>query len=118
MQRILTWTLVAALLLLSGCHAAGNAPLPSRDAQPTQPFPTERTEPVQPDDASTVGQLKGPAETREDAEETAALYGIELVDFQNGLALYYTEEDPKEVIRRGEENGWPQLSLNRTAQLY
>jgi len=119
MKRFLNWILAAALLFLCGCHAAGgNETPPSRDTQPTQPLPTDLTAPAQPGDVSADGQLKGRAETQKEAEEIAALYGIELVDFQNGLALYYTEEDPKEVIRRGEENDWPQLSLNRTIQLY
>ena len=45
-------------------------------------------------------------------EEIAEVYGITLVRYDTRLATFYTQEDPLEVIRRGEEQGWPQLSLN------
>lgn len=117
MKQILILILAAALLLC-GCHAVENEVPPSRATQPTQPLPSDRTEPPQPDDVSADGQLMGKAETVEAAEETASLYGIALVRYNHGIAVYHTEEDPEEVIRRGEENGWPQLYLNRTVNLY
>ena len=58
------------------------------------------------------GQLVCPAEDRDRAEEVAALYGISLAGFGNGVAVFYTEEDPQTVIDRGLVNGWPELSLN------
>lgn len=67
--------------------------------------------------AGEEGQLMGFAESQEDAEALAELYGITLVEYQNGLALFHTDEDPKEVIRRGQENGWQELSLNRVQKL-
>ncbi len=48
----------------------------------------------------------------EDAKKTAQLYGIELVEFANGVASFHTEEEPAEVIKRGMDNGWPELSVN------
>ena len=57
-------------------------------------------------------QLMALADTEEQAKEIAAQYGIEFVSFENGLALYHTEEDPFEVITRGQENGYPQISVN------
>jgi len=56
--------------------------------------------------------LMAEAETEADAQEIAEQYGIEFVSFENGLALYHTEEDPFEVVARGQENGYPQLSVN------
>ncbi|MBD5514763.1 MAG: hypothetical protein HDR06_08935 [Lachnospiraceae bacterium] len=56
--------------------------------------------------------LMSEAETEEKAREIAEQYGIELVSFENGIALYHTEEDPFEVIARGQENGYAQLSVN------
>lgn len=56
--------------------------------------------------------LMAEVESREEAEEIAELYGITLVRYDTRLATFYTQEDPLEVIRRGEEQGWPQLSLN------
>lgn len=58
--------------------------------------------------------LMSAAETEEEAREIAEQYGIEFVSFENGFALYHTEEDPFEVIARGEENGYPPLSVNFT----
>ncbi len=52
------------------------------------------------------------ADTDEQAKEIATLYGIELKRHENGVAVYVTQEDPREVIKRGEENGWPTISLN------
>lgn len=56
--------------------------------------------------------LMAAAESEEEAQEIAEQYGIELVSFENGIALYHTEEDPFDVIARGQENGYPQLSIN------
>lgn len=57
-------------------------------------------------------------DSQEEAQEIADLYGITLVSFENGVAVYRTDEDPFEVISRGDENGYPQLSINfiRTLQ--
>lgn len=52
------------------------------------------------------------AETEAAAREIAEQYNIEFVSFENGMALYHTEEDPFDVIARGQENGYPQLSVN------
>lgn len=52
------------------------------------------------------------ADTEEDAREIAEQYDIEFVSFENGIALYRTEENPFEVIARGQENDYPQLSVN------
>lgn len=52
------------------------------------------------------------AESKEQAEEIAEAYGIELVHFGNSIAAFHTEEDPFEVIRRGEKEGLPTLSPN------
>lgn len=56
--------------------------------------------------------LMSESETEAEAREIAEQYGIEFVSFENGIALYHTEEDPFEVIARGQENGYPQLSIN------
>lgn len=57
-------------------------------------------------------QLMAIVNTQEEAEEIAKLYGIVFVSYENGVALYQTDEDPFEVIARGEANGYPQLSIN------
>lgn len=62
--------------------------------------------------------LMSEAETEEEAKKIAEQYGIEFISFENGLALYHTEDDPFEVIARGQENGFPQLSINFTRTGY
>ena len=57
-------------------------------------------------------ELMAPAASREEAEEIAALYGIELVDYKHGYALFHTEENPSAVRERGVKNGWPELEPN------
>lgn len=53
------------------------------------------------------------ADSREEAEKIAELYGITLLSYEFGTAVFSTQEDPREVIRRGQEQGWPELSLNQ-----
>lgn len=57
-------------------------------------------------------QLLTLADTEEQAQEIAELYGIALFSYEGGVAVYHTEENPLEVIARGQENGYPELSLN------
>lgn len=55
--------------------------------------------------------------TEEEAKEIADLYEITLVSFEYGVAVYQTEEDPMKVITKGQENDYPQLSLNMKREL-
>ena len=73
-------------------------------------FPFLKVQKMNVESANQV--LMAEAETEADAQEIAEQYGIEFVSFENGLALYHTEEDPFEVVARGQENGYPQLSVN------
>lgn len=57
-------------------------------------------------------QLMSLTETEEEAKAIAQQYGIELVSFSDGVATYKTDEDPNEVIARGQKNGYPQIYLN------
>ncbi len=57
-------------------------------------------------------------DTQQEAEEIAAQYGIELVRFEAGVATFHTEGDWSEVIREGEEQGWPTLSPNHLMELH
>ena len=117
------WILLlsALLLLLSGCR---EETLPSKpEVFPSEPvsdlplqLPPER-ELENPDSVDPEVPLLCIAETREDAEKVASLYGITLVDYQDGVASFFTEEDPREVLQRGKAQGWPELSLNRQKHL-
>ncbi len=53
------------------------------------------------------------AESKQEAEEIASSYGIDLVDFSNGVAAFHTDEDPQAVIEKGKDKGLKELSLNR-----
>lgn len=64
-------------------------------------------------DVTAGEQLMALVETEEEAENIATQYGIEFVSFSDGVAVYRTEEDPAEVIARGQTNGYPTLYLNR-----
>lgn len=107
-RRILRW-LAAALALGLGafgwaCRGDGGAQL-----QPSGTFPMDynREEP-----------LLFLADSLEEAQAVGAQYGITLLSYDFGLAVYGTQENPMEVIRRGREQGWPELSLNITQDLY
>lgn len=52
------------------------------------------------------------SDTRTEAEETARQYGIELVSFHDGVAVFHCEGDAVSLIETGKKNGWKQLSLN------
>lgn len=57
------------------------------------------------------------ADSEEAAKEIAELYGIELKRHENGVAVFVTKENPADVIKRGEENGWPTVSVNTIIHL-
>ena len=52
------------------------------------------------------------AQSQEEAQEIADLYGIELVSFAEGVATFHTEDNPVDVINMGIEKGYPLLELN------
>lgn len=126
MKQIILWILLG--LLLCGCEASQKeeptVPQPSAAGKETMPSayispkPGEYTVEPEPVNVNPSGQLMAEAEDHTAAEKLAEQYGITLVEYQEGLAVFFTEEDPQEVIRRGEENGWPQLSLNRMMNMY
>lgn len=58
------------------------------------------------------------ADSREKAEEVAAQYGIELVDYKEGVATFHTDEDPYKIIELGKKNGYQELAVNNTSQTF
>ena len=115
------WFFLAAVLLcLTACGRAPQPAIPeappvpvSETAEETAPVPvsgtTEETVPILP-------QLIARAESPEAAEAIARQYGITLVRYRNGLAAFYTDEDPADVMDRRQE-GWPELHLNRISHI-
>ncbi|MDE7179394.1 MAG: hypothetical protein K2O59_16455 [Lachnospiraceae bacterium] len=80
---------------------------------PTLELEAKEAEPMQLAD----NPLMATVATEEEAKEIADLYEITFVSFEYGVAVYQTEEDPMKVIARGQENDFPQLSLNMKREL-
>ena len=118
MSRYLTaGLLLLAAAVLVGC---GKSTAPEEQTAPTGTAVQETSVTLQtaPDTVRADGQLIASAETREEAQAIADQYGITLVDWGYGGAKFYTVEDPREVIRRGQEKGWPELYPNNTVQAF
>ena len=101
---IVCLALSAALLLACGCARTGTA----RGGQ-SSGSPAESTD---------GAELTAFVDDEAAAKALAALYGITLVSFSDHVAVYHTGEDPKTVIDRGKENGWPALSIDRKSSAY
>lgn len=107
--------LSALLLLFCGCEK--RSPLEMKEQHPEVSKTEAKPEIPDPDAVDPNAQLLCITQSREEAEEIAALYGITLVEYEEGVALFYTEEAPQDVVRKGLDNGWPELSLNRYKKL-
>lgn len=107
-----TCIFLALCLLLTACAGPTEAvPQPAETVFPSDTIPMETEKPT------GEPQLLAKAENETQAREIARLYGITLVDFRKGLASFYTEENPKDVMAR-QENGWPELYHNNLSQAF
>lgn len=109
MKRLLLFLLPISVML-SGCQKQ-QAP---DFVKPTSEIISNNTGTNQPSEGKELFAL---AETEEEAKSIAELYGIELVEFSYGVAIFHTEEAPQTVIQRGEGKDWPQLSVNQVITL-
>lgn len=111
--------LILAVVLV-GCTRAPAGPSTETPTHPPSTAPTaaetETTQTAQTESSGT--QLTGPAETLEEARELAEKYGVELLRWNYGVAVYYTEENPSEVNRRAEAAGLPELSINHSRKFH
>lgn len=118
MEMKLILIVVLAGLLLCSC-----AKPDASDIQDVK-VPTAATTPAVSSDPTTLlekipveynqeAPLICSAESEEEAKQIAEQYGIRLVEYSYGVASFYTEEDPMEVIRHGLDQGWTELSLNQ-----
>lgn len=69
-------------------------------------------------DNPAVTELTALTDTREEAEELANLYGIELSAYSYGIATYTTDKDLHELMELGLENDYPELTPNYEAELH
>ena len=107
MRHSIIWVfLLIAVLALTGCAR--------RLEPPASPRPSGS---VQSPQAAEGEELLATVESQEEAEEIAALYGIELVSCSEHVATFHTEEDLYAVIQRGKDNGWPLLEVNHVITL-
>lgn len=71
---------------------------------------------IEPENASEIEkkqtELIALAEDQTEAEKTAKLYGIELISFSDGVAVYTTDKDLQELMELGDNNGYPTLTVN------
>ena len=58
------------------------------------------------------------ADSEEQAQHIAELYGITLKSYSLGVAVYTTDKDISALIQMGKENNYPELALNHQVQLY
>lgn len=63
-------------------------------------------------------QMIANAETREVAEEIAALYGITLLNYEYKVATYETDKNPHQLIKMGQEKGYPVIEINYHMSLF
>lgn len=70
------------------------------------------------DGEAITTELTALADTREEAEEIAGLYGIELSSYAYGVATYTTDKNIQELIDLGIENNYPELTPNYELELH
>ena len=99
------WLVIAAALFLLICCGCGKGQPVTQGGRIT---PGVRATPAYAEGRELYRQV----ETQEEAEKTAELYGITLVHFGYGVAVFHTDENPEDVVARGKQNGWPPLSIN------
>lgn len=110
MLKVLIAVIVIVLVVLAGWYVL----FVCFDKGPAFPFLPQKHVQLQGVEAMEVSQepLMAVVESEEEAQSIAEMYDITFVSFEDGVALYRTDEDIFEVIARGQENGYPQLSIN------
>lgn len=62
-------------------------------------------------------ELVATADSQEEAQQIAEMYGITLVKYEYGAATYTTTDDPQAVIAYGKAKGYPSLSINNSGSI-
>ncbi len=80
------------------------------------------------EEAEMIGSMMGVQEngkmsmlalvdSEEEAKEIAELYGMEFERYSYGVATYWTEKNPQELIKMGKEKGYPSISVNHEVSI-
>lgn len=69
-------------------------------------------------EAEISPQLTALADSLEEAQEIADLYGIELDSYSYGVAAYSTDKDISELLLLGEKNNYPTLAPNQKSEIH
>lgn len=110
--------LLLAALLLGGCQSS--APAATTEIAQTQQTtaPSETSTPPETTDGALYENLTAWASSQEEARSIAESYGIQLCSYAANIATFHTDDDPHQVVRRGREQGLPELSVNGQAELF
>lgn len=100
---------------LSGCGNREYAQMTpdSTTSAPLYETPAEFT----PTEDENSPQLTALADSLEEAQEIADLYGIELDSYSYGVAAYSTDKDISELLLLGEKNNYPTLAPNQKSEI-
>lgn len=108
--------LLLVALVLCGCQKAAPAQpattAPATEATQAVPVVPETTAP------ELYENLTAWAESEEEARQIAESYGIEFCSYGANIATFHTDEDPAEVVRRGQAQGLPELSVNGQSKAF
>ncbi|MBR1671186.1 MAG: hypothetical protein IJ695_10870 [Butyrivibrio sp.] len=108
--------ITGALLLVTGCMAHPGAVESASVGDETQSGSAAPVMPLE-EDIVDGEELLCLADSKEEAQKIADMYGIELVNFSYGVATFHAD-DPKSVINMGLEKGYPELELNGVMEMY
>ena len=111
--KFLVFPLVATLLILcTACAGGSKEPSTPLESPPSSSPQMEHAEhPIEGEELIAL------TDTREEAEALAVQYGIELVSWEQKIAVFHTEKDPFTVIEEGKRNDWPPLEINAVISL-
>lgn len=113
-RTIVSITIPTLLLIVCGVffvfREKGIVSAPTASAAPTPAIAAPTATQTQTQEDEMTGNLMAWADDRAAAEKMAALYQITLLQFENNIAVFWTEQNPETLIQVGKENGWPELS--------
>ena len=103
--------LVVVVLVLLNNKAKMNAP---KEEDAVDEIPEEGTTVL----TNRMTKLMSEAESKQNAKEIADVYDITFISYSDGIATYYTEEDPDVVIQRGKDRGYPLLVVDHEMKMF